>query len=49
MKGGFEPATLESQVEHYTTEPKPLLIRENEIVNYKFYVERQLRSSQQRS
>ena len=25
MKGGFEPATLESQVEHSTTEPKPLL------------------------
>ena len=24
MKGGFEPATLESQVEHSTTEPKPL-------------------------
>ena len=27
MKGGFEPATLESQVEHSTTEPKPLLTR----------------------
>ena len=27
MKGGFEPATLESQVEHSTTEPKPLLSR----------------------
>ena len=26
MKGGVEPATLESQVEHSTTEPKPLLI-----------------------
>ena len=26
MKGGFEPATLQSQVEHSTTEPKPLLI-----------------------
>ena len=26
MKGGFEPATLETQVEHSTTEPKPLLI-----------------------
>ena len=25
MKGGFEPTTLESQVEHSTTEPKPLL------------------------
>ena len=25
MKGGFEPATIESQVEHSTTEPKPLL------------------------
>ena len=25
MKGEFEPATFESQVEHSTTEPKPLL------------------------
>ena len=29
MKGGFEPATLESQIEHSTTEPKPLLNVEN--------------------
>ena len=25
MNGGFETATLESQVEHSTTEPKPIL------------------------
>ena len=40
MKGGFELATLESQVEHSTTEPKPLFEPNEVNIRNIFYAEK---------
>ena len=44
MKGGFEPASLESEVEHSTTEPKPLLSA-NELAWFFFFHQNFMRSA----